>query len=188
MNPEDFDHILANPLLTEDGFLNEACLNELASAIKNMPKTYERCADDPEWSKKRITHYREITGGLAHWAVRQLGSGSKDCTLPFPPNLEKVVGYLHACIRKKFDEFGWTDLSLCDISKMLYDILYEQNVSVFDEWNTKEVLGEHWLDLDALLHNVCLTIRQERREHDRFDAEFEAKYGKLSDEKNIPEQ
>jgi len=169
--------MLKQPLLTEDGFFNEACWNELCSEIRNMPKLHERTSDDPEWNTPRITHYREITAGLAYWAIRQLGSSELDLTKQqaaiMPPNLDKVISYLHTCIRPKFDKFGWAQLSLCDISRMLYDVLYEQNISVFNEWNTKECLGEHWLDLDALLRNVCILIRTERREFDRFNKKFD---------------
>ena len=181
-------HMLSQPLMTEDGFINEACLNELASAIKNMPKTHERLSNDPEWNTPRLTSYRDITAGLAYWAVHQLAATEMSETEfdfgppAFPPGLEKVIGYLHACIRPKFDKFGWAQLSLCDISKMLHDILYEKNISIFDGWNTKEVLGSHWLDLDALLHNVCLTIRQDRREFERFNKEFDERF--LKDNKH----
>lgn len=163
---------LNEPLLTEDGFLNEACANELNAYLSNMPKTYERCADDPEWNTKRITNWREIVAALAYWAINQINSSSP--TITHPPGLEKVLGFLSHSISSKFDKkTGWAEISLCDISQMLYDILYEQGISIFDGWNTKEVMRDHWLDLDALLHNICLTIRDNRREFDRFNKEFE---------------
>lgn len=172
-NPFEDIEMLHNPLLTEEGFVNEACINELESWIKNLPRTHERLADDPEWNTPRWTNYRSITGGLAHWAVQQLSTGNADPVPPpaCPPNLEKVLGYLQACILSKFDDFGLAKLSLCDISKMLYDTLWD--LEVFMAWNTEECLGSYWLDLDALLHNVCLSIRQDRREFDRFNKEFE---------------
>jgi len=175
MKEEDFDYVLKNSLITEDGFLNEACWNELCSVIKNMPKTHERLADNLEWSKRRITNIREITGGLAYWAVRQIACYTAD-GLMVPPNLEKVISYLHTCVCSKFDNHGLAELSLCDVSKMIHDILYEQGISCFDEWNTREIMGEYWLDLDALIHNVCLTIRDERRKNDEFDRRFEEKW------------
>ena len=184
MEEKDFDYMLENPLLTEDGFLNEACWNELCSAIKNCPKLHDRCDNDIEWTKKRITAVREITGGLAYWAVRQIGCCPPADEGPIvPPNLEKVIGYLHTCIRPKFDKFGWAQLSLCDISKMIYGILYEQGISCFDEWNTKEVMGDYWLDLDALITNVCITIRDERRKNDEFDKKFDEEWKKKTEQK-----
>ena len=58
------------------------------------PPDHIRLANDPEWNTKRITHWREITGGLAYWAVRQI---NEDDTA-FPPGLESMVGLLTAII------------------------------------------------------------------------------------------
>ncbi len=153
MNFEDIEFI-QEPLLTEEGFVNEACLNALSKAISNMPKTYERLADEPEWNEKGWVFIKDITGGLAKWAIRQ---SPNDC----PKNLEKVIGYLDACLSRQFDfdTAGMCKLSLIQINKALYEILYEQGISDFDKWNE----GEGFIDLDALLRNVCLDIRMERR-------------------------
>lgn len=164
---------LENPLLTEDGFINQACINEMQQWIKNLPKPHERNTD-PEWTNKRYTGIRQITSGLAKCAIRQIWCVSEDNGPAFPPSIEKVIGYLHSALRKYFDKLGYAKLSLNDISKMLYDTLYEQNISIFDSWNTRECLGDNWIDLDALLRNVCIDIIDERRKNDAFDAEFEA--------------
>lgn len=176
---EDYDfQFISQPLTDENGFLNEACINELNAAIKSIPRTYERLSSDPEWNTPRVTCIRHITGALAYWAIRQCFSDKNE--IPCPPDIEKVVSYLYVAIRKRFNKFGWAELSLCDISKMLYDILYDQNISSFDQWNTDECLGSSWIDLDALLHNVCLTVRDERRVNDEFNRRFEAEHGPLT--------
>lgn len=159
-------NILSQPLTTEEGFLNEACLNELEMAIQNMPPIHERLADDPEWNTRRITSWREIIGYFANWSVRQIEHPDKT---PFPPGLEKMVGYLAACLRPHFDRLGYAELSLCEISILLYDILMDDKT--FSSWNDASVLTG-WLDLHALLQNVCLSIRSERRESDAFDKKF----------------
>jgi hypothetical protein len=86
------------------------------------------------------------------------------------------------------DDF--TDLSLNDISKFLYDVLYEKEIKEFNNWNvSKNNTGEKilytsrydgkrnpdddFISLDALLHNVCVEIRNERREFDAFNKKFE---------------
>ena len=170
-NPLDDIHMLEQPLTTEDGFLNEACLNELAGAMAAIPPDHERLAGDPEWNTKRITNFREITGGLAHWAVRQIPEPDDTA---FPPGLEKMLGLLTAIIRPKFNKLGWADFSLCDISKMLRDALWEE--PIFTSWNDEKVL-KGWLDLDALLRNICLLIRQDRRAFDEFNRKFDEEYG-----------
>ena len=145
---------------------------QLLEAIENMPRTYERLANDPEWNTPRVTYFKEITGAFALWAVRQ-GSGYK-C----PPNLEKIISYLDTCLRKEFvrrnedarwGEMGYGEFSLCEINRMLFSILW--NLSLFQDWNTEECLGKDWLDLHAILHNVCLSIREERRLRDAKSVE-----------------
>ncbi len=185
--------MLSQPLLTEDGFINEACINELSAAILKTPKHYDRLNDKPEWNIKRWTFKKDITQGLAKYAISQ-------SPYPCPDNLEDVIKYLDACLEKEVDWqecMGMAKLSLCDINKLLYDILYEQGVSYFDNWNKSKkgnveiqfvsrdsLKGDpdyDFIDLDALLGNVCLDIRMERRASDKFDKEFEEKYGTSDD-------
>ena len=157
LNEEMFDEFIEEPLLTEEGFLNEACMNALSKAIENMPKTHERLKGEPEWNTLEWVFLRDITAALAKWAIRQ---GPTAC----PLGLERVIGYLDACLSHtfEFDATGIAKLSLCDINKALYDILYEKGVTDFDKWNE----GNDFIDLDALLHNVCVEIRDERRCND----------------------
>ena len=188
-DPFEDIQMLTQPLLTEEGFINEACMNELEAAISNMPKNYDRLSGDTEWSQKRWTFKKDITGGLAKYAISQ---SPYSC----PDNLTEVIRYLDACLEKEIDwgEHGMVELSLCDISKLVYSILYDQGLSFFDDWNKskkdkadiKFISGhdgsrepDHdFIDLDALLHNVCLDIRMERRAFDKFNKEFEEKHGK----------
>lgn len=164
--------MLTQPLLTEDGFVNEACMNELAAAIDKMPPSYERLANEPEWSTPLFINYREIIGYFAHWAVRNIQGDDP----AFPPGLEKMIGLLTAIIRPKFTilDAGWANLTLCEINKMLHDALWEE--PIFQSWNDREVISG-WLDLHALLHNVCISIRNEKRESDRFNEQFDKEHG-----------
>ncbi len=59
---------------------------------------------------------------------------------------------------------------------MLHDILMEEKI--FLSWNDKEIISG-WLDLHTLLQNVCISIRNETREHDAFNIKFEAEYGPI---------
>jgi len=179
--PFDKIEMLSQPLTTEDGFLNEACMNELAAAIRNMPETHERMADNPEWSTPWITSDVEILSKLAHCAV-ELWHGA-------PPDLEKVLGFTKACLAsgpfKGETDFGgegrsWfmTDLSLCQINKFLWDVLGD--LPQFMAWNDDEV-HKDWVDVHALLRNTCVEIRNERRHRLAFDRKFEAEHGHLSE-------
>ena len=82
---------------------------------------------------------------------------------------------------------GVADLSLCEVDKALYDILYDKGIEDFDNWNKSKAEPSNdsikfvsasspqsmpdydFIDLDALLRNVCISIRDERRKNDEFD-------------------
>lgn len=187
--------MLSQPLMTAEGFINPACMNELSSAISNMGTTHERLADDPEWNTKLWVFRKEIVGYLAAWAIRQSPCG-------VPEGLETVCKYLDACLKKSVEWIheGMADLTLCEISRLLHDILMDKGIEAFDNWNRSQAdrEGVHkdpeiafscryskddafydFIDLGALLHNVCISIRDEWRANQAFDAKFEAKYGKL---------
>jgi len=178
-----FEHIIEQPFLTEDGFVNPACMNELEAAIKNIPPAYERLKDDPEWSEKKYIFKDYITSSLAKSAIRQ-------SSYPCPKDLDVVIKYLDACLSKsvQWDKFGMTKLSLCDINKLLFDILYD--MPQIEDWNTPkkdwrntefDCCGDAersdpdygFIDIYALFRNVCLDIRRERRERDEFDRKFD---------------
>ena len=172
--------MISQPLLTEEGFINPACMNELEGAIRDMPKIHDRLAQDPEWGRqnRHCISRSYITGAFAMWACRQSPYG-------VPDGLEKVCKYLDACLKTavKWDADGFAHLSFCEISKLLYDILYEQGVSEFDAWNRCKKGAtpdfsfvsaydgpsdpdRDFIDLDALLSNVCRTLLDERRASD----------------------
>jgi hypothetical protein len=174
--PVQPDVFLTQPLTTDEGFVNEACMNELEMALSNMPRLHVRCQDDEEFTRKRITNWREVTGYFAMWACRQIDQCD---TSAYPPKLESVVGYLAASLRKHWSNDpcvtdDWCKLSLNGISELLYDILW--GLKLFHTWNDKNVLLG-WIDLDALITNVVVSIRDERRKHDAFDKKFNEENG-----------
>lgn len=165
----------------------------IEDAIEGMGKTHERLRGDPEWDERKDlwTSPHQIVGAFAMWACRQSPYG-------VPDGLENVCKYLSAALKTEFKwaTAGMQELSLCEINKALYDILYEQGVEEFDAWNERkngrDGMGfssrmdsgsnpdDDFIDLDALLHNVCVTIRDERRANKAFDEKFEAEYGGLT--------
>lgn len=164
-------HTLSQPLLTDEGFLNEACMNELTAAINNVPPIHVRGKDDPEWSTKRWTLLRDITGFLAFAAIHNIAIDEGGPAIP--PKLETAICLVHSYIRKHFDTCEMAELSLCDIAKMLHDIIHTEEI--FLRWNDEKYL-KGWLDLDALISLVCNLIKNDRREFDRFNEEFEKNY------------
>lgn len=159
--------MLSEPLITDDGFLNPVCMAELESRIKNMPPTYKRLAGEPEWTIQCCTTLGDICGNFIKSAFKAFDN-------TFPPNLEEMVGFLKTCLIRKMEKYygmWYFNKSLCEINRLLWDIL--GNVKLFNEWNEKEIVGEHWIDLHALLHQVCICIRNERRHMKAFDLALE---------------
>lgn len=190
--PDDkFDHIISQPLMTDEGFVNPACLNELDAAIKNIPPTYIRLQDDSEWgnSKNMWTFKHDIVGAFAMWACRQSPYG-------VPDGLENVCKYLNAALQScgnGWKNEGMQECSLNNINKWLHEILMDQGVVEFNAWNErksgkipdiqfvtridkKRNPDYDFIDVHALLHNVCLTIRDERRISKAFNDKFNAEY------------
>ncbi len=175
-NPIEDDpdiHMIKQPFLTEGGFVNEACMNELNSFIKNMPEIYDRFSDNPEWTKKIWTADTDILGYLAHSAICCYGD--------VPPNLEDIVKYVRACLRNdpfkkvcdKRDKFRLAEMSLCDINRILWD--YLGDLQMFKDWNDGKIMGPRWIGLSACLRNVCICIRDERRNHEAFGVKVDEK-------------
>lgn len=173
--PDERIEILSEPLTTEEGFINAASLAELEAAIKAIPETYERLAGDLEWSTPYPIILDEIVGALASWAIRQANG--------IPPGLPGVCAYARACLAMRSDLTKFSDgiamferASLCDVNRWLWEILGDHKP--FVQWNDAEAMrGLNWIDLSALLHNVCLSIRNERRHAYAFDQKFERERG-----------
>ena len=171
---------LSQSLMTEEGFLNQACLNELYAALKNMPKTYDRLSNNKEWNTKRLTYDTEIVGSFSKSAI--------GCCNGIPPKLEIITKYLFACFRKNIfvrepnSCFFSAQLSLCEINKLLWDCLGD--LPEFIIWNDEEYMNAEnldFIDLDAVLHQTCVSIREDRRIADKFNEEFDRKYLKKED-------
>jgi len=177
--PFDKIQMLNQPLTTEEGYLNEACINELTCAINNIPETHKRLAGNPEWSTPWITTDVEILGSLARCAV-EIWHGA-------PPNLVEVLGFVQECLKSGpfKNKHEWTaggrgfrmaELSLCAINKILWELLGE--LPQFMAWNDSEI-HKDWVDVHALLHNTCVEIRNARRHSLAFNRKFEAEHGTL---------
>lgn len=179
------ENIISQPFLTEEGYINPAAMNELTATITNIPKTYNRLAGDSEWNTQEWTFKHDIVGAFAKWVCRQ-------SPYNVPDGLENVCKYLNVALKSCTDWSTADEMAKCslvEINKWLYDILYEQGVEQFDAWNKckkgrtpdiqftfatdKRDLDYDFIDLDALLHNVCIEIRDERRVNKAFDEKFE---------------
>lgn len=178
--PVEKIEMLGQPLLTEEGFVNEACLAELEAAIRDVPKTHERLAGNPEWSTRHPTSLGDIVGALAGNAVRQAG-------VRHPPGLDAVIGFLRACLvsgpfssdagafgNAEGDGIVIATASLCDVNRWLWEFLGE--MPEIARWNDPDRM-ECFIDIHALFHNVCLSIRNDRRHMLAFNRKFKRECG-----------
>ncbi len=172
--------MLTQPLTTEDGFINEACVNELEAVIKNMPDTAERMSGDSEWELPGHTFDKSIAGYLSNWIIQQSGGAPEclsnliNCLLTFmraevPKDLVAHISEQHSSLLLK--------VSLCQIASIL-----ETTLADIPDWcklNDKDYMGAQdldWIDLDACIRNVCTSIRDERRHIEAFERGFAKKY------------
>jgi hypothetical protein len=66
---------------------------------------------------------------------------------------------------------------------MIRDVLGHSEM--FVQWNQEEYMGRGWLDLDALVRNIAVSVRDERRTFDEFSKQFDEGWKKdHPDEKN----
>jgi hypothetical protein len=176
--------ILTQPMFTDSG-VNPAAMNELEAAIKSTPRIHGRKRDDEEWNLKKYVFSKSITAELAKWAIRQ-------SPYAYPEGLESVVKYLNEVLKRKADRYGMLSITLCELGELLYDTLYDKGIKHFDDWNkpkSREV-GDikfvtayseernpdtDFIDLDALLTNVCVEIRDEWRRNSEVDKKIDEK-------------
>ena len=159
-----------------DGFMNE-----LSKIVLDQKPTYERMADEPEWSSRQWVFVSDIVGAFANWACR---------LSPYacPDGLETVLKTLNSELERQFlnmakvrddetEDLSIASLSLCEINFILHHILMGKGVGSFDSWGIPKKDKEEpmcsdgnfdpdydWIDLEALLHNVCLDIRTQWRD------------------------
>lgn len=175
VNPFEEIEQINKPLLNSDGSLNLDFLKELKQVIDSLPNVTPRLASDPEWNTKEEnwTFRQEIIGAFALWACRLSPHG-------VPDGLEVVCKYLNECLKREYNWARMEELSLCEIHRALDDILLKNGIKQFKDWakaksgktdptNFLTAFGgthcpdDDFMDLNALILNVCMTIRDERR-------------------------
>ncbi len=178
--------ILKESLYIDNDELNLDCLDELKDEIINIKPAYIRLENDEEWNTKQYTSFKFLVGCFACSAVTL-------SPYSYPDNLEKVINQVYLVFKKFTDKLGLLYISLNEINELLHkEILVLQEVQ---KWNERKdgVLQDisfisrydagkeidpdtDFIDLDALAHYVCLLVRTDRREHDKFNKQFEENY------------
>jgi hypothetical protein len=176
-NPLDKIEQIKEPLLNADGSLNLDFLKEMKEILESLPNVSPRLEDNPEWNikKDKWIFRQEIVGAFALWSCRMSPYG-------VPWGLEVVCKYLNECLKReyKWAKGGMEELSLFEIYQVLNDILIKNGIKQFKDWGKAKsgrtdqsnflssFGGTHdpdddFVDLNALILNVCITIRDDRR-------------------------
>lgn len=148
-------------------FEDEATIRSKAkNELDNMSPPYEAYQNDSEWTTKEMTFLTEILGSFSKYAI-QLSP------YVMPDKLEVVVKYLEACLKRSYnweviEGKYWAKLSLCEINKMLYEILESFNVVV--DWSKPRVdhpynpddPDTYCIDLYSLFFSTCLDLKVQR--------------------------
>lgn len=151
-------------------------------------KSEERLWSDPEWSEQRWVHRKDI---VRAFLVGVIDADAWFSGYSVPPNLEIVANVLCGAISVKFagkDEL--VKASLLDLEALYREFI--DATPFVREWNDYPGSGivsrfsatpseRTFIDLGALTRNAAIHIRNDRREFDRFNAEFDARNGSIQD-------
>lgn len=169
---EDTFQPIAEQLLFS-GALEEACeLNK------------QRLSRDPEWATPKHYHLHTL---VTAFAVGIINADPWHKNYKIPPNFENVINWISFCIQEKYKEVV-VQVSLVEMGKN-YREWADQN-PYFLEWNESPkgtVIGitsrysstpeeRDFIDLDALIQNAVLYLRDETRKNEEFDRKFEEEY------------
>lgn len=191
---------LSQPFLTDEGFVNPACMNELESAIASLPPDWIRLAGDPERITPQWLFVHNICGAFARAAVEL-------SPYAHPPNLEGTLRYLRDGLgfkarrlppeRKSTVDEELVLVSLNEVNKWLHDVL--DDFAPFHAWNVpvnksgggivfcdaispRPDPDDDFIDLDALIMHVCNQLRDDRRSADDFELRFQREHPQFFDE------
>lgn len=145
---------------------------------------------DPEWSTPRHIHAHTLVQAFAHGV---LSADPWHKGYKVPPGLDGVLNWIAFKVQEEFKDELVPSLSLNEIKERF--ARWGAEHPQFLKWNEPETPGtivaissryspvpefRDFIDLGALVHNAALYIRMERRENDRFEAEFRKDHPELS--------
>ena len=113
-----------------------------------------------------------------------------------PPNFEAVINRMATAMEARFSfSQGMAELSLLEIEDFWREFVetdeeatawnrigdVEKDAVVAVSRYSAQATGPEFIDLGALVRNASVWLRNDRRRFDAFNAEFESKYGHLSE-------
>ncbi len=165
----------------------------LSGALDEAMKARDQgLREDSEWTQKDWVHRHTLVECFAKGVI-SADPWHKNYRLP--PNFEAVVNWISFCIQKHWEEHGEVvQTSLIEVSDLFHKWASENKD--FLKWNEPEdpntpaVVAScrytptpevrDFIDLDALLGNAVLALRDKWRLDREFDRQFEEKYGPIT--------
>ena len=154
-------------------------------------------ARDPEWSNKITIHFHTVINAFA---IGVMTSYPYYKGYRHPPNFELVCNRMAYLLSQEFDN-QICDYECIEVSLLKLKGVYKRlamSIKEYVEWNDigspegdgivtryDSTQRPSFIDLDVPPHNAVIYLRNEERNHKRFEEEFEKKYGKLGDENEL---
>ena len=143
-----------------------------------------RLLADREWTEPKWTHVHAIVQAFIHGII-SADPWHKNYRLP--PDFESVVNWIAFNVQKTYGDEMVVQISLMELEKKLWE--WARQHKSFLKWNEGDgpqiaivhrdspALGKrNFIDLDALLRNTSLFLRDKRRQEDDFDRKFKAEH------------
>jgi len=142
-------------------------------------KAEQRLWNDSEWAEPRVTSLKDI---VTAFLVGTISADAWFDNYSVPSNFEIVANALSGAVMSKFGPGEFPNVSLLDIEAFYHEFI--DATPLCREWNDFPGSGfvtrydatpKHrtFIDLDALIRNASVFIRDDRRTFDKFNADFD---------------
>jgi hypothetical protein len=148
-----------------------------------------RLWDDAEWTTLRFTSLKEIVTAFMVGTMR----ADMWCDgYSLPPNFDVVMNAMCGAVVVKFGNAEFCEASLLDLEAFYHEFI--DATPLCREWNDFPGSGfisatspaptsRTFIDLDALIRNAAIYIRDDRRQFDAFNADFDRRHAEPADTK-----
>jgi hypothetical protein len=154
-----------------------------------------RLASDPEWSSLGCYHLQTLIEAFVYGVI---SADSWHHNYKLPPDFESVVNWMAFNIQKEWPKVEVIKINLIDLEKKFRVWAFEH--PSFKKWNESvdgTIVGvcsafsntpDHrdFIDLDALLRNAMIFIKESNRNDKAFDFKFNLKINKNDYKEKCP--
>lgn len=154
---------------------------EIDEAINEHKKRLEQ---DPEWNIPKYYHIHTL---VTAFIVGIMNADVWHKNYRIPPNVENVVNWISFNLQRHFKNDEIVKISLIEYKKLVSSWAYEN--PNFRKWNESDdetpiaIVSRYssipdkrdFIDLDVIIHNASIFLRDEKRKNEAFDREFDEK-------------